>query len=249
MSTLADRVKNSSLRNRLRSARGYVSAKLFLKRISGQELWLKPTAVTALYEDGGWAICTDISFPATPLIYSFGIGDTIDFERTLIEKFNAEVHAFDPTPFVEAWLGDTETPQEFHFYPWALAGRDETLSLYPRRRSDGKSSEEMFTLVPEAGETSNAVTVAAKRLATVMDELGHDEIDILKMDVEGAEYEALHDLLDSKIYPKQILVEFHHRFASIGVEKTRVIIDRLKASGYQIVYISPIGREITFARV
>jgi hypothetical protein len=141
MSALTDRVKNSSLRNRLRSARGYVSAKLFLKRITGKELWLKPTAQPALYEDGGWAICTGISFPATPLIYSFGIGDTIDFERTLIKNFNAEIHAFDPTPFVKVWLGDTETPQNFHFYAWALAGRDETLNLYPRTRSDGKSSE------------------------------------------------------------------------------------------------------------
>jgi len=249
MSALAERVKKSSLRNRLRSARSYVRAKFFLKRIAGKELWLKPTAHTELYEDGGWAICTDASLPAAPRVYSFGIGDTIDFECTLIEIFNAEIHAFDPTPYVEGWLRKAETPRGFSFYPWALAGRDEALHLYPRKRSDGTLSEEMFTLVPEAGETSSAVTVDARRVTTIMTELGHDEIDILKMDVEGAEYEALHDLLDSAIYPKQILVEFHHRFASIGIEKTRVIIDRLEASGYQIVYVSPVGREITFARI
>jgi len=39
------------------------------------------------------------------------------------------------------------------------------------------------------------------------------------MDIEGAEYEVIDDLIASGIRPKQILVEFHHRFKNVGVKK------------------------------
>jgi hypothetical protein len=42
----------------------------------------------------------------------------------------------------------------------------------------------------------------------------------MKMDIEGAEYEVLDGLLSSPIKPTQLLVEFHHRFPGIGLEKT-----------------------------
>ncbi|GIS18490.1 MAG: hypothetical protein CM15mP120_04060 [Pseudomonadota bacterium] len=43
-----------------------------------------------------------------------------------------------------------------------------------------------------------------------MRDLGHDHLDVLKMDIEGAEYAVLDDMLQSNILPDQLLVEFHH---------------------------------------
>jgi hypothetical protein len=81
-----------------------------------------------------------------------------------------------------------------------------------------------------------------------MSELGHRSIDILKMDIEGAEYQVLEDVLTSEIRPHQILVEFHHRFATGGIENTRHALGRLKAAGYRLFSVSPTVEEFCFIR-
>jgi len=79
-----------------------------------------------------------------------------------------------------------------------------------------------------------------------MKENSHSKIDLLKMDVEGSEYDVLENMLDEKIFPKQILVEFHHRFVKIGIGKTKRIISKLNSTGYKIAKISESKLEYTF---
>jgi len=104
----------------------------------------------------------------------------------------------------------------------------------------------MYTIVAEDSSKDNAIEVPAFCLSTIVTRLGHTQIDLLKMDIEGAEYEVLDGLLDSPIKPAQLLVEFHHRFPGIGVEKTANIVARLQQSGYKIFAISETGREVSF---
>ena len=68
------------------------------------------------------------------------------------------------------------------------------------------------------------------------------------MDIEGAEYEVLEGLLTCPVLPKQLLVEFHHRFVENGIQRTYDIVEQLQSAGYQIFAISEIGREISFLR-
>jgi len=201
-----------------------------------------------MFQHGEWALCPDLLPDNQPNVYSFGIGDTIDFERLLIERFGAEVHGFDPTPSVGPLLKTMKVPAGFHFCPWALADRDETLEFCPRLRGDGTSSSGMYTIVGEASAVSRGLVVKAKRLSTIMAELGHDAIDVLKMDIEGAEYQVFSNLLRSEIRPTQILVEFHHRFEAIGKDKTRAVIQQLACAGYRVAFVSISGREVTFVQ-
>ena len=93
---------------------------------------------------------------------------------------------------------------------------------------------------------SRAISVPVKKLATIMDELGHDRIDILKMDIEGAEYDVIDDIAHSSIRPQQILVEFHHRFPGVGIAKTKKAIDRIRAMGYGLFSVSKTQEEFCF---
>ena len=52
-------------------------------------------------------------------------------------------------------------------------------------------------------------------LSTILEKLGHNRIDILKMDIEGAEYEVIEDIISSTVPIQQVLIEFHHRFSSL----------------------------------
>ena len=70
-------------------------------------------------------------------------------------------------------------------------------------------------------------------------------MDMLKIDVEGAEYEVLEQLLASGHRPAQLLVEFHHRFADIGKARTADMLGRLRDAGYLLVFVSLNGREMT----
>jgi hypothetical protein len=77
------------------------------------------------------------------------------------------------------------------------------------------------------------------RLKTAMQRLGHSRIDILKMDIEGAEYSVLEDIAREKIPVGQILVEFHHRLTSVGTGKTKRLLSVLDGCGLKIAYICP----------
>jgi FkbM family methyltransferase len=177
-----------------------------------------------------------------------GVGDDIGLDKALIAEYGMVIHAFDPTPSTIEWLSENKPliPPTFHFHPWAITDRDGTLTLYPRITKRGQKSRMMYTLVPEKGSIDAGIEVPAFTIKSIMSKLGHHHIDFLKMDIEGAEYAVLEQMLDCTIRPKQILVEFHHRFPGIGMRKTAYLIEKLRIADYRIFAISETGREISF---
>jgi len=232
-------------RKPFRKSDGFRRVKLALKRFVGREPRLKPDIDARMSRAGDWWLCSDALYPGMR-VYSLGVGENIDFDLALIETHDAQVYAFDPTPNSIDWLRSRAVPNNFHFFPWAVAAADGVLFLYPRMRHDGSRSKVMFTLLAEPAAAENAVEVPARTLASIARELGHERVDVLKMDIEGAEYEVIRDLLDSPMRPTQLLIEFHHRFAGVGVPPTLEAIAALRAAGYRLAYISSTGREFTF---
>lgn len=230
---------------RIETSPGYQRAKLALKRLVGQELNLKRELHVACVNDGGW-LYDATKLDQNSVVYSFGIGDNIDFDLALIMRTHAQVHAFDPTPAALSICDDDNLPPEFHFHAWAVAGQDGHLTLYPRVGKRGGASDVMYTLVADESVRNNGLEVPAYTIPTIFAKLGHSHIDLLKMDIEGAEYDALDQLLRSPLRPEQLLVEFHHRFSEIGPDRTRQLIGRLKTAGYQIFAVSDMGRELSF---
>ena len=85
-----------------------------------------------------------------------------------------------------------------------------------------------------------------KTLTTTMQELGHNSIDLLKMDIEGSEYAVIEEICSRGIDVKQILIEFHHHFDNISVSSTKSAVKKLSQMGYQVFNISPNGHEVSF---
>lgn len=219
--------------------------KLFLKRLSGKELWLRPEVSVATTETADWSFIGSRLNPES-IIYSLGVGDSIDFDLDLIERFGATVYAFDPTPYAMEWVSKQDLPREFVFKPWAASGEDGHLRLYRRVNRHGKSAEVMWTADANAGDADDFIDTPAYTIASIMEQLGHDRVDLIKMDVEGAEYDILDGLQSVQRLPRQLLVEFHHRFPGIGKERTAASIEKLRALGYKIFALSETGREVGF---
>lgn len=220
-------------------------AKLFIKRVSGRELWLKNDVEREVLESDGWKYLPDL-LRADSVVYSLGVGDSIDLDMDLIHHYGLTVHAFDPTPYSEEWIATVELPANLVFHPWAAAGEDGSLRLFRRVNKRGRKSKVMWTAEGDAGDGTDFIDAPAYTIRSMMQKLGHERIDLLKIDVEGAEYDILDGLADVEKAPTQLLVEFHHRFPGIGKQRTAASIENLRQLGYEIFAISETGREIGF---
>lgn len=224
---------------------GFRRLKLKLKQFIGKEPKLTTDINLTTQTYSGWVVVPDV-IHENDIVYSLGICDDIAFELDIIEQKKAQVFAFDPTPYSVQWINKQTLPSLFHFYSWAAASKDGTFFLYPRIKRGGKRSEVMYTFHKQEGQRKDGVSVDAFTIESMTKKLNHQKIDILKMDIEGAEYEVLENMLNSALRPKLLLIEFHHRFKGIGKDKTIKAIDSLREAGYLIANISVTGREICF---
>lgn len=185
------------------------------------------------------------SLNASSIIYSFGVGSDISFDLELIKKTGAFIHAFDPTPGSAEWLKAQELPEKFMFEMVGIAAEDGEADFYPPENPNYIS----HTLIKGTGKRGIPFKAKMERLSTIMKRLGHDHIDLLKMDVEGAEYEVIENILQEGISIRQIAVEFHHRFKSFHPFKTKRAVKMLRDKGYKVFSVSANGEEVGFVRV
>lgn len=190
-----------------------------------------------------WAIA-DEYLDENKVIYSFGVGTDISFDTCLIEKYDCNVFAFDPTPRSIEWIHRQNLPDKFKFYQYGISDKDGVITFFPPLDSDHVS---FSTKAIEKNQKGMQLPVYC--LKSIMDKLGHSKIDVLKIDVEGSEYNVIKDLIKSNISIKQMLVEFHHRFGVYTKEDTRNAINNLRKIGYKIFYVSPTGEEYSFIKL
>ena len=190
---------------------------------------------------GGW-VCKADKIDHSSTVYSFGVGTDISFDLELIALRGCRIHAFDPSFESADWIKTQTSSDKFSFYPYGLGNFDGTLSFRKPGVRGYYSPSAVFSY-PGKGQNLPVYT-----LKTIMKNLGHSGIDLLKIDIEGAEYLALENFLSDNIYPKQLLVEFHHRMKGVGIKKTQNMIRLLTEHGYEIADVSPRGEEFTFIR-
>lgn len=83
-----------------------------------------------------------------------------------------------------------------------------------------------------------------------MNELGHEFVDVLKMDIEGAEYSVIEQIVNDGLAKRigVILVEFHHWMSAFKLDDTRKAIEQLADVGFLPAWVSETGHELLFVR-
>lgn len=191
---------------------------------------------------GGWTICED-RLSARPIVYSFGIGTDISFDLAMIEQYGAEVHAFDPVPRSIQWVRDQSIPESFIVHDYGIANEDGEIPFFPPKDPQHISHSTICV-----HDEATASLLPVKQWQSILDELNHSRIDVLKIDIEGTEYSIIDDILSSTVSIDQILLEFHHFMPGITYHQTHSTIKKIRRAGYRLAFISDRGYEYSWVK-
>lgn len=149
----------------------------------------------------------------------------MSFEIELARISQGCVLVFDPSPTGINTVEHIDT-SNLTFYPVGMAAKT---ALYefslPENPQEGSYSV--------AREGLEKTTFECWSLETIMEKHGHSSIDLLKMDIEGFEYDIIDCFLEKSIPIRQICVEFHPWLKPARTLKT---IGKLHRAGYRIIH-------------
>ncbi|XP_043962041.1 methyltransferase-like protein 24 isoform X1 [Gambusia affinis] len=145
---------------------------------------------------GDWTVCLDPKFIITHRmkskncrVYSFGLGADDYSMEHFLAQSGCEVHCFDPS---------MEQPHlqkaEMWFHRISIDWRDPSPAIVPKRQAN-------------------------RKLATILDDFGHRDVDVLKVDMESAEWKILENLVLEGVLDSvgQLLLELHLHWAGFEV--------------------------------
>jgi FkbM family methyltransferase len=174
------------------------------------------------------------SFAAGSVVVDAGCSYEADFSLYMIAQHGARAFGVDPTlkhrpalQSIERRLGG-----RFVHVPCAIAAVDGTLTFHESR--DNESGSIFQDHVNMQHDATVSYDVEALTLKSLLRRIGSDTVEMLKLDLEGAEYDLLGAVEREQLLPfKQIFVEFHHHAVSrYGVEDTRRLVSRIAGFGF-----------------
>jgi FkbM family methyltransferase len=173
-------------------------------------------------EESGWVM--HIS-PAPQVCYCAGVGKGMSFEIELAKLARQPVLVFDPSPTGIATVEKADTGN-LRFFPVGLAAETGVVEFsLPKDPDEGSYSV--------AREGVEKISFECWDLPTIMSKNGDSSIDLLKMDIEGFEYDIVDRFLDQRIPIRQLCVELHPWLKPGRTWKT---IAKLRKAGYRIIH-------------
>ena len=163
-------------------------------------------------------------YPLSSSSIFFDVGGHLGhFSKNILDKYNCKVYIFEPLDDnFEKLEENLKEYSNIKFYKIALSNFDGTTSI-----SDLGASASLYDR--SEGRTKNKVIV--KSFKTFIDEEEIFEIDFMKINIEGSEFELLDHMIDtgyiSKV--KHLQIQFHN-FVNDSEVKRKTIRDKLKYS-------------------
>ncbi|KAK2846073.1 hypothetical protein Q7C36_010927 [Tachysurus vachellii] len=169
----------------------------FLKYITTPQVSCRNPA-NSLPAQGSWTLCLDNRFNLARSIntkhcrvYSLGVGGEDKQLEKILAKAGCEVHCFDPS-IREAHLQDSR----MWLHRLSIDWRDPNPAVMTQRQHS-----------------------STKKLSAVLNHYGHRQVDVLKMDMESAEWKILENLILENVLPSVglLLLEVHLHWAGFEV--------------------------------
>jgi FkbM family methyltransferase len=194
---------------------------------------------------GGWTVPADV-LNGDSICYCVGCGEDISFDLELIERFGCHVWGFDPTPRAIEYVNRVavDNPQ-YHFSDFGIWNEDATLKFFAPQDASHVSHS-----LTNLQQTSEFIEVDVRRLSRVMQDHGHTRIDLLKLDIEGAEYKVLESVVNEQLDVRVLCVEYdecYHPLDKGYRQRIAESVGQLREYGFEMVYAEGNGN-YTFLR-
>lgn len=201
--------------------------------IGGYEIWRT-----------GWYEPTTVNTVASllkPGMTFFDVGANVGQYTLLASGLDCNVHSFEPAPVIFQFLSENVRPvgKLAKINQCAVSDSEEPVTLYMAQPGD-LGSTSMTKQFCASGQT---VEVPCTTIDAYMSRFGIPKVDVLKIDVEGAESAVLRgaEKLLSGSHRPAIVIEYEEtaqrRFGSSCAELTRFLIER----GYKLERITDQG--------
>ncbi|MBB6269815.1 FkbM family methyltransferase [Pedobacter cryoconitis] len=234
----------------------------FIKRMLGihHQSNVKPLKNLSYFgsERHGYMV-PDNFLASNSICYCVGAGEDISFDTELKIAFDSRVYIFDPSPYginhfnevkdyvnhgTPLTLDKTLAPYVYHisskqfseikFVPVGLWDEKKTLKFYdPEKENYSSHSAILFT------DSKKFIEAPVNRLSNLMKELDHQHIDLLKIEIEGAEYKVIDTIIEDKLNVKAILVEFDEVYNTTDKSfhfRIKKSCDSLRKAGYVLAH-------------
>lgn len=186
---------------------------------------------------GGFDVYPEILKEQKSVVYSFGIGEDLSFSEDILRNFSSDIYAFDPTPKAIQYVKRNPIyyNEHFHVLPYALSDRDTKLD-FALPQSDGWISGSAADVKQDSRnfDFDRKIQVEGRTIESIMKELGHNRIDLLKMDIEGSEFDVLEETLNKKLNIIEMCVDHHGYMLKHGRKRMISLLSHIKEN-YDII--------------
>ena len=244
------------------------NASPLLRHVDARKLYPREGLVRLGTQYGGWLIPANSGLSRESVCYLAGAGEDLSFDCEIARRYHCKVRIIDPTPRAVRHFQQLEqaiaegrrfpinnSQTEFYpatatdlscmtFLPIGLAGKDDELKFYLPRNPAHVSCSTL-----NLHKTEDYFTAQCQRLSTVMAQQGDRKVDLIKMDIEGAEYSVIQDMVASLLLPGILLIEFDEAHTPLDADAESRIgdhIDRLARAGMRCIAVE--GSNATFVR-
>ena len=201
---------------------------------------------------------------ADSVCYCIGAGEDVSFDTELKVIYDCTVVILDPTPYgidhfeklkdhvargirlvisegghlvPFTYRIDSRQLDDIQFVPIGVWNEKTVLTFHdPQMENYASYSVCLFN------ESDKVIRAPVDRLGNIMRELGHAQLDLVKIEIEGAEYAVVDTIIEDQLDIKLIVVEFdevynprdrgyHFRIKRCG--------KRLREAGYVLIHSTP----------
>tara|TARA_B110000211_G_scaffold234575_1_gene304835 strand:+ start:2815 stop:3501 length:687 start_codon:yes stop_codon:yes gene_type:complete len=207
---------------------------------------------------GGWVIPKQIQLTKDSLIYSVGVGEDISFDLLVQDKYNSNIVLIDPTKRAKKHYEEIKKYYKTHIYNFSgdiqkdYEDNIKNLNIDFSKITyneigvwDEKTELKFYKQINKNYVSQSLINgmftneydiVKVDTLKNIMKKNNHTKIDLLKMDIEGAEIKVLNNMLDDNIFPEYLCIEFDlYLKGKDRTGETNRIVKKLLSLNYKIL--------------
>lgn len=223
---------------------------------------------------GGFLLPSDLNgIDRESIIYCFGAGEDISFDVELATTYKCNVHVFDPTPraiehvnmvkqskrpthnlhryggndsaYLDMVFHEKVECEKLILHEYGIHVKDDDIDFYYPENNECVSLTACKEL---SNQANNKIKLKVKSLKTIMKDLNHSKIDLLKLDIEGYECEIIIDMFENlEVFPRYICIDFDARRANKKVDLFNKVMTILFNHKYEV--LSNSNFDISFERL